>query len=101
MAHFLLWFIGEEVTSWKINMIAKNECFDFTRFSEEQNSYVDPAKHLDNFELENWKPRKKQECPNLSGEKMKLREKWSAKTIDPLFTPLIIPDRNGYLIEKG
>jgi len=92
MAHFLLWFIGEEVTSWKINMIAKNECFDFTRFSEEQNSYVDPAKHLDNFELDNWKPREKQECPNLSGEKMKLREKWSAMMIDPLFTPLIIPD---------
>jgi len=92
MAHFLLWFIGEEVSSWKINMIAKNECFDFTRLSDEQRSCVDPTKYLDDRELQNWKPKNNKECANLSGEKMELREKWSTLMIDPLFSPLIIPD---------
>ncbi len=81
-------------------MIAKNECFDFTRFSDEQRSNIDPAKHLDDHELQKWKPKINKECVNLSGEKMELREKWSTLMIDPLFTPLIIPDRNGYLIKK-
>ena len=98
MAHFLLWFIGEEVTPWKINMIANNECFDISKFSEEQNSYTCPEEHLKKEELEGWSPRKKLECPNLNGEKLELREKWSKLIVDPLFTPLIIPDRNGYLL---
>jgi len=81
-------------------MIAKNECFDFTRLSDEQRSCVDPTKYLDDRELQNWKPKNNKECANLSGEKMELREKWSTLMIDPLFSPLIIPDRKGYLKKK-
>ena len=94
MAHFLLWFIGEEVTPWKIKMISKNECFDFTQFSEEQNSYSDPSNFLNQEELRGWKKRESScDGAGLTGEKKELREKWSKLMVDPLFTPLIIPDR--------